>query len=90
MVVASKRAVQMGVEEEKLLLKEELLESRKLEAIGQLAGGVAHDFNNILGAISGYARIDTQAVGAVDPSWKNIPRPSSPRREGPLSLPRSF
>ena len=67
MVVASKRAVQMGVEEEKLLLKEELLESRKLEAIGQLAGGVAHDFNNILGAISGYAELIRKRFGAVDP-----------------------
>jgi signal transduction histidine kinase len=67
MAKAFRKAGRVDAIEEKLLIKEELLESRKLEAIGQLAGGVAHDFNNILGAISGYAELIQKRFGADNP-----------------------
>ncbi len=47
-------------------LEEELLQAQKLEAIGRLAGGVAHDFNNILGIIVGYSDLMKDRIPEAD------------------------
>ncbi|PKN96076.1 MAG: hybrid sensor histidine kinase/response regulator, partial [Chloroflexi bacterium HGW-Chloroflexi-5] len=44
-------------EEEKRSLEDRLNRAEKMEVLGRLAGGVAHDLNNILGALSGYSEL---------------------------------
>jgi PAS domain S-box-containing protein len=53
-------------EEEKLHLQKQLQQTQKMESLGSLAGGVAHDMNNVLGAILGLAsaHIGSQPYGS--------------------------
>lgn len=53
-------------EEEKKKLEAQLLQAQKMEAIGALAGGVAHDFNNILNVIMGYGYLVMDMVSSDD------------------------
>jgi two-component system, cell cycle sensor histidine kinase and response regulator CckA len=65
--VAVKRDVTLETE-----LQEQLHQSQKMDAIGRLAGGVAHDFNNMLMVIVSYADLLASSLPDHDPGRKHI------------------
>ena len=59
-------------EAEKEEMHKQLLQAQKMEAIGTLAGGVAHDFNNALTVILGHAQIAVSGLESSNPQYTHI------------------
>jgi signal transduction histidine kinase len=72
-IVAANRALEKEAierkqaEEEKQALETQLAQAQKMEAVGQLAEGIAHEFNNILTAVIGYAGFIQKKMDGSDP-----------------------
>ena len=63
-------------------LESQLLQSQKMEAVGMLAGGVAHDFNNILTTLTGYGTLLHMKMAKEDPLQTYVDNILSASRKG--------
>ncbi|MBN2402172.1 MAG: response regulator [Spirochaetes bacterium] len=61
-----------SAEEEKIILERQLAQAQRLESVGRLAGGVAHDFNNMLSVIIGYSELIKSDLTEDNPVYNNI------------------
>lgn len=61
-----------SLEKSQIEIKKQLIQSQKMESIGRLAGGVAHDYNNMLSVIFLYCELTLKKIKKDDPIYKNI------------------
>ena len=61
-----------AAEAERQRLESELSQAQKMESIGRLAGGVAHDFNNMICVIMGYAQLAKARLAPLDPLLSDL------------------
>jgi len=59
-------------ESKRVALEEQLRHAQKMEAIGLLAGGISHDFNNLLNIIVGYADLTSRVLPAGHPAANHV------------------
>lgn len=59
-------------ERERQRIEQQLRQAQKMEAIGRLAGGVAHDYNNMINVIMGYAELALERVDASSPLHRDL------------------
>jgi PAS domain S-box-containing protein len=73
-VIASVRDIteRKRAEEENKKLQEQLTQAQKMESVGRLAGGVAHDFNNMLGVILGHAEMALEQLNPTQPLYTDL------------------
>jgi two-component system, cell cycle sensor histidine kinase and response regulator CckA len=59
-------------EDERQRLQSQFLQAQKMESVGKLAGGVAHDFNNMLSVIIGHADMLMSHLQPSDPAYRDL------------------